>query len=392
MDVIRDNPLDHRLLLVNGRIYAGGRVIDNGSLLVGSEGRIEAVGGTELRSAEAPVRDVQGSMVLPGFIDVHVHGGGGYQMMDGNYEGIAGMSWFHAAHGTTSFLATTDSASEEAILKALRNASEAEAKGLNGAELLGVHLEGPFLHPIRGGAQDKRHIRPASRSELERYVEASGSRIRLVTLAPEIEGGFEAVDMLTRLGITVSIGHSDATYAQVLEAVRRGATHTTHHFNGMSPFHHREPGVAGAGLMLSELTTELIADGIHVHPAAVKLLFETKGARRVCLITDAVSCAGLPDGEYGHLAMKDGQIWLKDGSSLAGSSLTMLKALKNVLAYTGYPLEGLLPSLTEVPARQIGVSDRKGSLEAGKDADLLILDDELNLLSTFVRGREVYAR
>nr|WP_255570395.1 N-acetylglucosamine-6-phosphate deacetylase [Cohnella sp. CFH 77786] len=378
--------------MVNGRIYAGGRVIDNGSLLVGSEGRIEAVGGTELRSAEAPVRDVQGSMVLPGFIDVHVHGGGGYQMMDGNYEGIAGMSWFHAAHGTTSFLATTDSASEEAILKALRNASEAEAKGLNGAELLGVHLEGPFLHPIRGGAQDKRHIRPASRSELERYVEASGSRIRLVTLAPEIEGGFEAVDMLTRLGITVSIGHSDATYAQVLEAVRRGATHTTHHFNGMSPFHHREPGVAGAGLMLSELTTELIADGIHVHPAAVKLLFETKGARRVCLITDAVSCAGLPDGEYGHLAMKDGQIWLKDGSSLAGSSLTMLKALKNVLAYTGYPLEGLLPSLTEVPARQIGVSDRKGSLEAGKDADLLILDDELNLLSTFVRGREVYAR
>lgn len=392
MDVIRDNPQDRRLLLVNGRIYAGGRVIDNGCLLIGSEGRIEAVGGAELRSSDAPVRDVLGSMVLPGFIDLHVHGGGGFQMMDGTYEGIAGMSRFHAAHGTTSFLATTDSASEEAILKALCNAGEAADTGLDGAELLGVHLEGPFLHPVRGGAQDKRHIRPASRRELERYIAASGSRIRLVTLAPEIEGGFEAVDMLTRLGITVSIGHSDATYAQVLEAVRRGAVHTTHHFNGMSPFHHREPGVAGAGLMLNELTTELIADGIHVHPAAVKLLFETKGVRGVCLITDAVSCAGLPDGEYGDSTMKDGQIWLKDGSSLAGSSLTMLKALKNVLAYTGYSLERLLPSLTEVPARQIGVSARKGSLEAGKDADLLILDDEMNLHSTFVRGREVYAR
>ncbi|HZG58833.1 N-acetylglucosamine-6-phosphate deacetylase [Paenibacillus sp.] len=383
---------DRRLLLANGRIYTGESVIDNGCLLVGSDGRIEAVGGAELTAVDAPVRDLQGSLVLPGFIDIHVHGGGGFQMMDGTYEGLAGMSRFHAAHGTTSFLATTDSASEQANVKALRSAAEAADTGLDGAELLGVHLEGPFLHPVRGGAQDQRHIRPASREELQRYIEASGSRIRLVTLAPEIEGGFEAVDMLTDLSITVSIGHSDATYAQVLEAIRRGAAHTTHHFNGMSPLHHREPGVAGAGLICGELTTEIIPDGIHVHPAVVKLLFDIKGARGVCIITDAVRQAGLPDGDYGGTIMKDRQIWLKDGSSLAGSSLTMMQGFKNVLAFTGYPIEKILPSFTEVPARQIGEADRKGSLTAGKDADFLIVDQEINLRSTFVGGREVYWR
>lgn len=391
MDDIHVNAQSHRLLLVNGRIYTGGRMIDNGCLLVGSEGRIEAVGGSELMSAAAPVLDLQGRMLLPGFIDVHVHGGNGFQVMDGTYEGLEGMSRFHAAHGTTSFLATTDSASEQEIMKALRSADEAASKGLDGAELLGVHLEGPFLHPSRSGAQDKRHIRPATREELQRHMEASGSRIRLVTLAPEIEGGFEAVDMLARLAITVSIGHSDATYAQVQEAIRRGAAHTTHHFNGMSHFHHREPGVTGSGLIFGELTTELIPDGIHVHPAVVKLLFDIKGAHNVCIITDAVQQAGLPDGDYGSTTMKDRQIWLKDGSSLAGSSLTMIQGLRNLLSYTGYALEDVLPSFTEVPARQSGVADRKGKLEAGRDADFLIVDDELTIRSTYVRGREVYA-
>lgn len=381
-----------RQLLVNGRLYTSGGVIVDGSVLIDGEGKIEAIGGPDVTPADVPILDLKGNLVLPGFIDVHVHGGLGHDVMDRTYEGLDGMSRFHAAHGTTSFLATTDAASDSELLKAVRNIAEGCERGLNGAELLGVHLEGPYLNPIRAGAQNKSHIRPVELKELRRYIDGSGGRVRLVTMAPELEGGLEAVRWLRQAGITVSIGHSDASFAQALEAVRSGCTHTTHHFNGMSPFHHREPGLAGAGLMLNELTTELIADGIHVHPAAVKLLFETKGVRSVCLITDAVSCAGLPDGEYGHTTMKDGQIWLKDGSSLAGSSLTMLKALKNALAYTGYPLERLLPSLTEVPARQIGVSDRKGSLEAGKDADLLIMDKELNLLSTIVRGREVYAR
>jgi len=214
----------------------------------------------------------------------------------------------------------------------------------------------------------------------------------LVTLAPEVPGGKQAVEMLSGRGITVSVGHSDAAYEQVLAAVELGANHTTHHFNGMSPLHHREPGVAGAGLMIPQITTELIADGIHVHPAVVKLLFDVKGEQNVCMITDAVSCAGLPDGEYDDVIMSNGQIHLKDGSSLAGSSLTMIQALKNVMKFTGYPLDKILPSLTMVPARQAGIADRKGSLEAGKDADFLVVDENLNIQSTIVGGIEVYSK
>lgn len=381
-----------RLLAINGLIYAGSRAIEGGRLLIGVDGRIEAVGGAELEADGAQVLDLDGKTVIPGLIDQHVHGGGGWQAMDATYEDLNGMSLYHAANGTTSFLATTESASEGRILDALHSAAAAAGRGLEGAELLGVHLEGPFLNPIRCGAQDKANIRPANPDELDRYLEAAGGLIRLVTLAPEIEGGMDAAERLTRAGVTVSVGHSDATLAQMREAIGRGATQTTHHFNGMSPFHHREPGVAGAGLICPELTTELIADGIHVHPDAVKLLFDVKGARGVCVITDAVYCAGLPDGEYGEATMKDGQVWLKDGSSLAGSSLTMFQALRNVLRFTGRPLAEVLPSLTEVPARQIGVSGRKGKLEAGMDADFLVLDGALELQSTYVRGCQVYAK
>ncbi|CAI6080128.1 N-acetylglucosamine-6-phosphate deacetylase [Cohnella sp. JJ-181] len=386
------NHLNRRLLLTNGRIYAGGGRIEEGRLLIGVDGRIEAVGGTEVTAADAQTLDLGGAIVIPGLVDQHVHGGGGCQTMDATHECLNGMSLFHAAHGTTSFLATTESAAEERIVAALRNAVQAAERGLEGAEMLGVHLEGPFLNPVRCGAQDKANIRPADPAELERYLEAAGGLIRIVTVAPEIGGGMAAAERLSRAGITVSVGHSDATLAQMREAIRLGATQTTHHFNGMSPFHHREPGAAGAGLICPELTTELIADGIHVHPDAVKLLFDVKGPRGVCVITDAVYCAGLPDGEYGETTMKDGQVWLKDGSSLAGSSLTMLQALKNVLAFTGRSLEEVLPSLTEVPARQIGVSERKGRLEAGMDADFLVLDEALELKSTYVRGRLAYAK
>ncbi|HZG79128.1 MAG TPA: N-acetylglucosamine-6-phosphate deacetylase, partial [Paenibacillus sp.] len=375
---------------VNGKIYSGNRIVRIGSLVVDEEGRIEATNESADVPAGASVRNLEGMTLLPGFVDVHVHGGGGFGMMDGDYDSLNGMSRFHAAHGTTSFLATTDSSSDENIVRALRNCADPAAKALDGAELLGVHLEGPFLNAARAGAQNKSHLRTPNVGALRRYLEASGNGIRLATLAPELDGGMEATEMLTQAGVTVSIGHSDATYAEALEAVRRGASQTTHHFNGMSPLHHREPGVAGAGLLCPELTTELICDGIHVHPAVVKLLFDVKGAQGICMITDAVGPAGLPDGEYGDITMKDGQIWLKDGSSLAGSSLTMIQALKNAMRFTGYPLERLLPSFTEVPARQIGVSNRKGSLDVGKDADFLVVDEQLTLHATYVRGREVY--
>lgn len=383
---------ERKTLWINGKLITPQGTIEHGSMLVDGEGKIEAIGGKELKAeGNISVKELNGLTVLPGFIDIHVHGGGGYQMMDSTYESLDGMSRFHAKHGTTSFLATTSTSTQERITQALENASIAMEKGLSGAELLGIHLEGPFLNEIRRGAQNKANIRLPHLDEIEGFIKASKNNIRLVTLAPEVSGGLEAAELLMSRGISVSIGHSNATYEEVQLAVQLGVNHTTHHFNGMSPLHHREPGVAGAGLMLPELTTELIADGLHVHPAVVKLLFNIKGEHHVCLITDAVDCAGLRDGEYGRKIMKNGEIYLKENSScLAGSSLTMIKALQNTLDYTGYPIERILTSLTEVPARQIHMSHRKGSLEPGKDADFVVVTDQFNVHSTYVRGKEVY--
>ncbi len=218
----------------------------------------------------------------------------------------------------------------------------------------------------------------------------SENQIKLVTLAPEIENGLEAVKFFHEHGVTVSIGHSDAIFSEVETSLKEGVKHTTHHFNGMRPLHHRDPGVTGAGLLLNELTCEIIADGIHVHPEIVKFLFDTKGPWKICAITDSVFCAGLPDGKYDEVIVTNGQVYLSDGSSLAGSTLTMIQALKNVISFTGYPLEKVIPSFTIVPARQIGMDKIKGSIEVGKDADFLIVDKQLSILSTYVKGKEVY--
>ena len=380
-------------LWINGVIHTPRGVVRQGSLLVDGQGVIEAAGGPELAAAagtNADIADVNGLTVLPGFIDIHVHGGGGYRMMDGTPESLEGMSRFHARHGTTSFLATTETDSGERIEQALHTVASMMEQGLSGAELLGAHLEGPYLNVRRAGAQNKSFLREVRMEELRQFIRGSGDSIRLVTLAPEMNGAHEAIRFLKESGMTVSIGHSDATYADVLEAIALGASHTTHHFNGMSPLHHRAPGVAGAGLMLRELTAELIADGHHVHPAVVRLLFDCKGADGVCLITDAVFCAGLPDGDYGEVRMHGGMVELTNGESLAGSSLTTIDALRNAMRFTGYPLEKILPSLTRVPAQQIGMDGRKGTLERGKDADFVIVDEALRVRATYVRGRQVY--
>jgi N-acetylglucosamine-6-phosphate deacetylase len=380
-----------KTLWKNGRICTPDGIIEGGSLLVGEAGTIEAVGTAPPAGAEdAEVRDLNGQTVLPGLIDVHVHGGNGFSVMNATYEDLDGMSRFHAAHGTTSFLATTSTHSREKIERMLDNAKRAMDRGVSGAELIGIHLEGPFINEKRGGAQDKAHMLQPDPKQLKRFLSAAGGAIRLVTLAPELPGGMELVDMLVQAGVTVSLGHSDALLADVEEAVRRGADHTTHHFNGMRPLHHREPGLAGAGLLLDALTTELIADGIHVHPEVVRLLFRVKSPQKICVITDAVAPAGLPDGEYGDIVMKNGEIYLKSGESLAGSSLTTLQALRNVVRFTGLSVEEVLPSFTTVPARQIKMTKRKGSLEAGKDADFIVVNDELELQATVVRGRVVY--
>ncbi len=388
---------DHSVLWVNADIYTPDTRIRNGRMLVGPDGRIEAVGGSEIWGKEQTiVKDAEGLRLLPGFVDVHVHGGGGFGGMDGKAS-LAGMSKYHASRGTTAFLATTVAADRETTVRTLEQWKEAaneSAAGWEGAEIVGFHLEGPFLNPVRAGAQNPTSLRMPDSDEMERYLDVAGEWIRLVTIAPELDGADRVIRLLRDRNVTVSAGHTDATFEQMRDAVRLGVTHVTHHFNGMSPLTSREPGVVGAGLRLPELTVELIADGFHIHPEMIALTFDVKPEGRIVLVTDAMLCAGCPDGLYETegivIRMSEGKVTLADGSSLAGSGLNMLQAFRNCLDFTGLPPERVLPTLTSLPARQAGVGDRKGRLAAGMDADFLLLDAEWNLLRTYVGGRQVF--
>ncbi|MFD2612208.1 N-acetylglucosamine-6-phosphate deacetylase [Paenibacillus gansuensis] len=394
--------MTNRMLFINGEVYSESAVLPNGAVAV-EDGKITAVY-QSLEEISDDIRkqseliDLNGALLLPGFIDVHVHGGGGFDTMKSSTEpgSIDGLSRFMASHGTTSFLPTTLTDEAGRLVEVVSEVSRAMSAGTGGADVLGVHLEGPFLNPIRSGAQNPDDMRTATKEELGRLLEASGETIRLITLAPELPGAMELIGYLTEKGVTVSIGHSDATYEIVQQAVAHGATHVTHLFNGMSPLHHREPGVAGSALMLDELTVELICDGLHVREELIGYVFRVKPKERVILVTDAMEAAGLPDGEYmlGKLpvVMKCNRVTLKEGGNLAGSALTMDQALRNALKFTGRTLEEILPALTLNPARQIGVNHRKGSILAGKDADFVVMGRNLELLQTYVRGHEVYHR
>lgn len=339
--------------------------------------------------------DAGGLKLVPGFIDVHIHGGGGYDVMKGEVEHILGVSRFHAAHGTTAFLPTTLTADRESIERAVRSIAAAAEQGTDGAEIVGIHLEGPFISPKRCGAQHPDHVRTASVEELSAYIEMSQGRVRLITVAPEEPKAMELIRYAVKQGITVSIGHSDATLEVIREAVNCGATHVTHLFNGMRPLHHREPGTAGGALLLDELTVELISDGFHVHPDLIHYVYRVKPSGKIVLVTDAMTAAGLPDGddyELGGLPCykKDGQVRLKSSHDLAGSCLTLDAALRNTIQFTGRPIEDVLPSLTLNPARQIGLDKVKGSIQIGKDADFVLLNEKLEVAATYVKGKPVY--
>ncbi|MEX2415913.1 MAG: N-acetylglucosamine-6-phosphate deacetylase [Paenibacillaceae bacterium] len=392
------------LLFINARIYTPNRTIEQGFLRV-NNGIIEEVDTqykVDIKEASLKtgviIIDLEGKHLIPGFIDVHVHGGGGFDVMSGRPEDIDGMCVYHASKGTTTLLATTLTAAPEAIKQALTAIKKAMDNGTNGASVAGVHLEGPFLNTQRCGAQNPAHICDPSLDALKLYQECSGDTIALITIAPEMPGAMEMIRYAVDQGMTVSIGHSAASFELVRQAVELGASQITHLFNGMNPLHHREPGVPGAGLILDELAVELICDHIHVHPDLIGLVFRAKPSDKVLLITDCISASGLADGLY-HLGdlpviMRDGQVRLQnnDGSvgSLAGSCLTMDMALLNAMKATSASLEALLPTLTINPARQVGLDTHKGSIEVGKDADLVVLDDKYEVVATFVKGRNVY--
>lgn len=330
---------------------------------------------------------------FPGFIDVHIHGAAGHDAMDATPEALAGLAEALPKEGTTSFLATTMTQSDEAISAALENIREFQASE-GQAEMLGVHLEGPFISAERAGAQPIEHIVEASYPLFREWQKKSGNQIRLVTLAPETRGALEFIKKLKEDKVIASIGHSDATFEEVQAAVRSGASHVTHLYNQMSPFHHRKPGVVGAALMEEGLMVELIADFIHSHPASVEMAFRQKGADRLMLITDAMRAKGLPPGVY-DLGGQDVQVTKKDArladGTLAGSILTMDTAIQNVQSITGCSVNELVAMTSANAANELGLAG-KGKIRDGADADIAILDEDLNVQLTICRGTIAYRK
>lgn len=381
------------LLIANAEIVTSTVHLERGWLLC-QDGRIDRLNGGDAPTFDGiETIDAQGLTLLPGFIDIHVHGGVGHEVMDGQPDTLAQLARFYAEHGCTSFLATTWTDTRERIGAALKNIASKAGAQPDGATVLGAHLEGPYLNPKKCGAQNSEYIRRAGREEAMEWLDLGV--IRLLALAPEYDENHWLIHECVRRGITVSAAHTAATYDQILAAVKMGLKQTTHTFNAMTGLHHREPGTLGAALTTPELRCELIADNIHVHPGAMNLLYRAKGADGVILITDAVRGAGMPDGEYPIddrvTIVRDGAVRLPDGT-LAGSTLTMEKALYNFIQATDRPLMNLWQCSSLNPARAIGVSAHKGSIEVGKDADLVLVDASLNVHLTVVEGRVVYRR
>lgn len=351
-------------------------------------------------SAEGEKIDLpENAVVLPGFVDEHIHGAGGADAMDGSVAAFRTMAETLVKEGTTSFLATTMTQSPENILKAMGAVkeyllSERNAENVsNGARLLGIHLEGPFISAAHKGAQPLEYVAAPSVSQFERYQQASGGNIKIVTLAPEEDGAEALISHLTETGVLTSIGHTGAHYADVVRAVGAGATHVTHTFNAQSPLHHREIGTVGSALLLDGLDCELIADTIHVSVPAIKLLVKCKTSRRLILITDAIRAKGLGDGESElggqKVYVKGGEARLKDGT-LAGSVLQMNRAVQNMVQKAGLSLPEAADCASLHPARALGLEKELGSIAAGKRADFTVLSPAFDVLLTIVGGEIVY--
>lgn len=361
--------------------------------IVSRDGVIERIASETLILSSATQVDAHDRIVMPGFVDIHVHGAMRHDTMDATPEALRVMSTFFASHGVTSFVPTTMTARREDIDAAIDNVKTMMASGVPGASILGAHIEGPYLSVKQCGAQFPDLIRPANRDEYSHWFDSG--IVRLITIAPEVDDNDSLIDDALQAHVAVAIGHSDADYSTAMRAFERGITQATHMFNGMRGLHHREPGTAGAVMSNNEVVAQLIADNIHVHPAAMDILYRIKRAGHVALITDAIEAVGLGDGDYRlgpqSITVRDGQARTASGS-LAGSTLTMDQALRNIMAATKCNLNEAVMMSSFTPARSIAMGNRKGNLRPGYDADLVILDANLHVQATIAGGRVVYTR
>lgn len=375
--------------IVNARIIKGNTILEGYTVLFDEKilGIQESSALYELKAAE--IFDAAGRYLSPGFIDVHIHGCLGNDTMDDNDSSLVNISKAITATGVTAFLPTTMTMGFPMIERSI-NRIRMLMDNAPGASILGCHLEGPFISEEYKGAQDGRYIRrPDFKS-----IEAMSDVIRMVTVAPEAEGAEEFIESCVSHGIIAAIGHTKATYEQAMKAIQKGASHITHTFNAMTPLNHRNPGVVGAA-MDSSVVCELIADNIHVNPAVQRILLKVKGVEGIILVTDAMKACLLEDGEYDlggqRVVVRNEEVRLPAGN-LAGSVLTLDKALRNFTANTGIGIIDAIKTVTENPARVLKIHDRKGSIDIGKDADFALFDESFSIYATFVKGKKVYER
>ena len=339
-------------------------------------------------AADAEIVDAEGLYIAPGLIDVHIHGSGGQDTMYGTEEALRTMSATVVKNGVTSFLATTMTMGWDRISRALEQIRAGMRLGMPGAQLLGAHMEGPFINVRFKGAQNAEYVLTPSWELVEAYLDV----IKIVTLAPELPGAEEFIRKLKENRIVASMGHSAASYEEAARGVAAGVSHCTHLFNAMTGVHHREPGVAAVALS-SDVSCEIIADTIHVHPGLFELVRKAKGVDRITLITDCTEAGGMADGEYSlggqPIIVKNGSARLQDGT-LAGSVLNLNRGLYNFYKNTGAELFEVFGMASINPARELGIDGQKGSIAEGKDADFVLMDREFNVKATYIKGKRVY--
>jgi N-acetylglucosamine-6-phosphate deacetylase len=375
-------------LVLDHAVREGCAVIDGGRIAGVHVGCCELPRGAE-------VIDGGGRLLAPGLIDMHVHGGGGFDLMSDDPEQVRSYARWIVSRGVTSFLVSTSGRDHADILRRLRAVAPAVGAGPGAARALGFHLEGPYINPARKGAFPPPWLRAPSADEYRELVDASNNTVRQVTLAPELPGADALIDAVVASGATAAIGHTDATFDEAMRAIARGCTHVTHTFNAMRPFGHRDPGVLGAA-MTTDVTAELIGDGAHVDYAAARVLLRAKGARNIALITDAMPLAGTADGEgvwEGQAIRVEGgkAVRVADGT-IIGGVITLDQTMRNAVEHLDAPLHDAVSMASGVPARALGLGDRYGALAAGLAADFVLLDDALTVVETWVAGERVWRR
>lgn len=382
------------IALVNARVLTPDEEIPRATVIL-EEGCIAAVGEGLPAPAGAQTMDLDGLTLAPGFIDIHVHGGGGFSLMTEDGEEIRSYARWVVSKGVTAFLPTLAAAGRPQMERWLATATSVGERLPGGASPLGVYLEGPFVNPKRKASFPPEGLRPPDVSELLAHVRTARGRLKLIALAPELAGARELIAAARDQGLVVSIGHSDATYEEALEAISLGITQATHCFNAMRPFHHRDPGCLGAILASPQVAAELIADGVHVHPGAMALLLRAKGSQRTILVTDGVAPAGLGPGTYSlagrQIEVTGGVATLADGT-LAGSVSTMDQMLRNLVRLGLASLQEALRMASLNPAAALGLEGGKGRIAPGFDADLVALDEGLEVAMTFVGGELAFCR